>query len=291
MRDSWQILADLFDTVIRRERRRIPSEVSELFDLGLRLHAECPDINPAFMQMLRRRLESELKAREHAPRPSAWEPMRLVPMPCLRRAAIAFAVAIVLLIGVAIPSPLRGKVQASLRDIAATLGVRVEQERRVAVPATPPAEDVHCFHALEEAQRAVSFRVRVPTALPPSIRFSRACVVEDGEVLRLHLYYEFADSDLAGGPEARRGTALSIQEYPATEEGAFSVTIGPESAERIKIADRPALLVTGSWGMTGFWSRTASRGTILIQDGDLVISIGYDCTRAEALSIAESLFE
>ncbi len=43
--------------------------------------------------------------------------------------------------------------------------------------------------------------------------------------------------------------------------------------------------------MTGFWSRAAPRGILLIQDGDLFISIGYECTKAEALSIAESLFE
>ncbi|MCL6430439.1 MAG: hypothetical protein K6V36_06200 [Anaerolineae bacterium] len=291
MRDSWQILADLFDAVIQRERGRIPPEVNELFDLGLRLHAECPDINPAFMQTLQRRLESEWRAREHAPGRAAREPIRLVPMPCLRRAAVAFAVAIVLLIGVAIPSPLRSRVRASLLDIAATLGVRVEQERRVAVPGTPPAEHVHCFHTLEQAQRGVSFRVRAPASLPADIRFSRACLVKAGEMLRLHLYYEFADSDLAGGPQARRGTALSIQEYPTPDQGAFSVAIGPESAERIQIAGRSALLVSGAWGKTGFWSRAAPKGTLLIQDGDLVISIGYNCTQAEALSIAESLFE
>jgi hypothetical protein len=285
------MLADLFDSLIRRGRGRIPPEVKELFDLGLRLHSECPDIDPAFMQRLQQRLESELRAQEHTPVPPARHPIRLVPMPCLRRAAVAFAIATVLLIGMATTPSLRSRVHASLLDIAATLGVRVEQERHIAAPETPPAEELHCFDTLEEAQRAVSFRVRVPASLPADIRFGQACLVKAGEVLQLHLYYDFADGDLAGGPRARRGMALSIQEYPAPGRGAFSVAIGPESAERIQVAGRPALLVTGSWGMTGFWSRAAPRGMLLIQDGSLIISIGYDCTEAEALSIAESLFE
>lgn len=289
MRDSWRILADLFDSLIRRERERVPSEVGELFELGVRLHTECPDIDPAFMQALRERLEAEWKTQARTTGPPPRQPIRLVPMPCLRRAAFAITVAIALLVG-AVTSPAGSRVRASLLDIATALGVRVEQERRAVAPETPPAE-VRCYQSLEEAQRALSFRVRAPASLPSPIRLSQACLVKAGEMLRLHLYYEFADGDLASGPEVRRGMALSIQEYPTADQGAFTIAIGPESAERIQIAGRPALLVSGAWGMTGFWSQARSRGTILIQDGDLVISIGYECTKAEALSIAESLFE
>ncbi|MDI7275835.1 MAG: hypothetical protein QME94_07640 [Anaerolineae bacterium] len=295
MRDSWQILADLFDSLIRRERGRIPSEVARLFDLGLRLHNECPDIDPAFMQRLRQQVEAGLTAQERTPRPLLRVPARLLSCSRLRRVALAGAVSLVILLGLAALHGVRGRVQASLVRIAAVFRpIRVEEQPRVMVPQTPPPRQITQFASIAEAQQMVSFRVRAPAYLPESVKFSRACVEELDGGQRVYLYYRLDDADVPAGIREGGEQALAIQEVPvalATDQGDFSVLVGTGSAERIEIAGRPALWVSGWWNRKGAWTRTSRGGTVLVQDDEVFYHVRSECSRAETLRIVESLFE
>ena len=295
MRDSWQILADLFDSLIKRERGRIPSEITRLFDLGLRLHNECPDIDPAFMQRLRQQLEAEWAAPERAPGPLLRVPARLLPWSRLRRVALAGAVTLVFLVALATLPGVRGRVEASLVRIAAIFHpIRVEEQPRVVVPQTPPPREITHFASIAKAQQAVSFRVRAPAYLPESVKFSRACVEELDGGQRVYLYYRFDDADMLAGMREGGEQALVIQEVPvalAADQGDFSVLVGTGSAERIEVAGRPALWVSGWWNRKGAWTRTSRGGTVLVQDDEVFYHVRSECSRAETLRIVESLFE
>ncbi|MGQ9682234.1 MAG: hypothetical protein ACUVX9_06840, partial [Anaerolineae bacterium] len=59
MSDSERILAQVLDDVIQEDLDEIPCEVAHLLAIGLRLHNECPSIDPKRLKALRQRLLRE----------------------------------------------------------------------------------------------------------------------------------------------------------------------------------------------------------------------------------------
>ena len=289
MRSRDQILAEVLDSLIRQDDCKIPPEVGEMVQVGLRLYNECPNIDAEFMEGLGRQLE---KAWVPAGRPSRLSRLETL----LRSVAVwrglataAITIGLFVLCAVAFPG-LRSQVEASLsRTIS--LFERTEIEQRPHPNATPwptPEVERH-LTSLAEARAAAGFELRVPSYLPNGLEFQGADLMASQG--RRWAVLRYAGSD----DVARAGRGLQqalIQEFAtgeAPERLADSLQIGLESAERLQLAGRPALWVAGNWGPTGRWTRGGQSGMVMVQDGDLFLLVYSSLGREESVRMALSL--
>lgn len=295
-----QVLAEVLDSLIKQDTGKIPPEVGELVQVGVRLHNECPDIDPGFMGRLGGRLEQEWVALQGAqvspsrlPAPLASLAALLQPRPLQRGLAIlAAGVALAVLSAVAFPG-LRSTVRAGLgRMITVFQETDIEQQPRLeAVPwPTPVAKS--SYVNLEQAQAAAGFALRAPTYLPDGLEFHGAVVTEiDG---RRRVALNYAGGDLSSGTGEGRPANLVIQEIATTqtaEQVAFSLQIGLESAQPLQVAGRPALWVSGNWRPGGRWAPGGRDGLLMFQDGDVFLIVMGSLGREETARIAASMVE
>ncbi len=289
MRHRDQILAEVLDSLIRQEDGPIPAEITRLAEIGLRLHNECPDADPAFLDRLSGRLQAEMavprRVRRSLQRLLGHLP-GLAPGPLRLGAAAALAVA--LLLALAATPGLRSTAQASLSHVIAIFQqANIEQRPRQA--ATPlPAPVRHTYDDVLQAQAAASFALRTPAYVPDGLALEQVEVLESEQSHRVLLRYTPADGRLSVAGTPRE---MIIQEFEGTQaEEALALQAGFDSAEQLQIAGRPALWVGGYWAPGGRWVQDQMGGALLVQDGDVLIQVRCGYSRAEAICVAESMF-
>jgi hypothetical protein len=301
MRDRDQILAEIFDRLIKQDGGKIPSEVGELFSLGVRLHNECPDIDPGFKETLGRRLKREWHARVAA-RPRAGLPGLLAAVRSFRpRLALRSLATVVLILCLALQSaalfsPLRSTVEAGLSRVITLFGGAVVEQRSRSISTPPATEELGEFVTIEGAE-AAGFALRAPAYLPDGFALQRVKVVREQGQQRALLSYANSGQD---PPYGERGLAASesstrtilIQQIVTeqTPEGAaLALEVGPDSTEPLQVAGRPALWVAGRWSAAGRWERKGQEGLLILQDGDLLLMVSSGLGREESVRIAESM--
>ncbi len=300
MRDTNQILAEVLDSLIKHDSGRIPSEVGELLNLGLRIHNECPDADPAFTERLWLRLQREWD--RPAPRPlircvgGLLGGLELF----LQRAPRRGLAVVVLLLAVTLSIGLAGAAQAGLsRTLSVFRVARVSEQPRV-VATAPAVGDVEDYSSLEETRLLAGFPVRVPTYLPEGIVFDRAELADLDGRRRVLIYYkrpateESIVDDLRNAHSAYLDhAALVIQEYPVAEcaEGApITIPVPEGSTEHLEVAGRLAVFVKGAQSHPSGRARSSPGGILLVEDDEIFVHIWSSFEREELIRIAESMF-
>jgi len=186
-------------------------------------------------------------------------------LPAHRRwpAAAAAAVALLaLLTTVALVTPVRANLDLFLRHVL------LRERTSLDVPGiTVPVPAV----SLQEAQRLVPWRIRLPRDLPAGYRLRTVAADElhrDAVGPTIFLHYQSGE-----GPTAR---SLYLMEFQARER--VEEPVAPGAARPIDVGGRTGLLIEGSWEeRDGRWTWTA--GTLLrlvVEDGDIVIQLHTD---------------
>ncbi len=292
-------MAQVLDSLIKQGGGQIPPEVGELVQIGLRLHNECPDIDPVFMERLGQELRQEW-ARQHEPGPRMlrWPAFLsalgtlLRPAYALRAAAVASLAIALVLFSLAGVAGLRSSVEAGLSQVITVFRhVEVVQgPQRTATPSAP--ERIETYGSVQEAQAAAGFPLRVPTYLPADLVFQKAILAAGQGERSVSLYYRSSGQELSSSENAGRGS-LSISEIKpeAPDQMLRSFPIGSNSARHLVIAGRPALWVKGSWSRTGRWNSAGGSSYLMVQDGDLFLLLYSSLGRSETVRVADSLFQ
>jgi len=297
MRSKEQILAEALDGLIKGDTDKIPADVGDLVQFGLWLHNACPDIDPAFRKRLERRLAEEWAQQEAGscrPEPSALSSLfsKLRSVSLWRGAATAAVVVALAVLSFLALSGLRTSVKASLSHVI-TLFRQAEIRQVPRLTSTPlKPERVEEFDSLEAAQAAAGFPLRVPSYLPEGWEFQRAELAEAQGQRTITLYY-CGSSDIAPNQRTKGMYLLAVQETVTVSElegTPYPIEFGPASTERLYIAGRPALLVTGNWSRRGYWNRADSEKYLLIEDDGLLLRVISPLGREENIKVAESLF-
>lgn len=284
MREKNCVLAEALDSLVCGcGGQAAPEEAGPLVEIGLRLHSECPEADPAFIQRLGRTLSDE-HARLGCP---SWRAPELWPRLLRVGAAAAMAGALLLVLTVRVPG-LQRPVQAGLsRVITVFRQARVEQTSQQTT--SPPTVQVETYARLEEARAAAGFPIRVPSYLPKGLVLDDVSVVDAAEGRRVMLRYTDGLAELSH----RRGSVL-IQEFQSSESPEAQplvLEVGPESIERLQVAGKPALWIQGRWMPGGRWVRGGQEGALMVQDGDVLIQVIGSLTQAESVRIIESMLQ
>ncbi len=291
MRSKEQILAEVLDSLIQQGDGRTPCEIAPLAEIATRLHNECPDADPAFLQRLQARLQAEWS-------PPGWAQLLratlspLLPRPwprLLLRGAASTLAAGVLLVALLAAVPALRTARADLaRRITIFQQARVEQWPAQPVAPARPLEASRSFSSIAEAQAAASFPLRIPTYLPGGLAPLSVRSVDTPGVERFILQCTSPDAGL--GAERQ---FVVIQEYRVgSTSGDLTLTLSAdlESVERLQVAGRSALWTPRQADPMGPSSMLGQGYGLLVQDGDVLIQLFTSLGRDESVRIAESMF-
>jgi len=140
---------------------------------------------------------------------------------------------------------------------------------------------------LDEAQRQVTFPIRVPTWLPPGLSLRGVLVGSSGAVNGVSLGIKVltsyrADEGGAGG--------LHIDQVTGAPAGGYGI---PATQTRpTLVSGYPATYARGSWQRDGRWDATADAGTLSWADGAFTYVVQYsglDLSEADLVRLAEGL--
>lgn len=288
MRSKEEILSEVLDSLIRHEDGRTPPEIVSLANIGARLHNECPDADPAFLQRLQQRLQAEWALPSRAQLLLAaltgWLPR---PSRGLLRTAAGTLVAAGLLLALVAWLPGLEPVQASLsRAITLFRQARIEQGAEPASTPLAPPEVRRTFSDVEEA-RAAGLDLRTPTYLPAGLALTNVIALEDGAQERVVLQYADLYSQVGPGREH-----VTIQEFRVGEGGEATLTLqwNLSDIERLDVAGRTALWIPHPQNSGGSPAGQQYGDVLLVQDDDILIQLFGSLSRDETVRIAESMF-
>ncbi len=269
-----EILEELLRSLARQGDHPTRSQIEPLADIGVRLRNECPDLDPALLRRMQRGWAALERQRHDTPSLSrGWS--------IVLRAASVLVTATLLLAALAWP-PSRHGVQASLgRVINLFQQVRIEQVPAHTATPPPPPKSYHTFAGIPEAQAVTGFAIRVPSYLPAGLELERVQVAVDQGQERVILQYIQSSQVVAG---AR--SSLFVQQFHSSQAmagQAQTLQVDLQNAEQLDVAGRTALWIPHAGPQRA--------NTLLVQDGEVLIQLYGDLSRAQSLQVAESLFE
>ncbi len=246
--------------------------------LAERLVPEGADLRPA----MRARLAAR---RGGTPRPVGG----------LRRLGAVGVLAFVLVLGLplaafAAPGALRSQLQRfGLVLVDATLApTPAAPSHSAATPAlaTTTAPGV-VWLGLDEAQRQVTFPIRVPTWLPTGLTLRGVLVGSSGAVNGVSLGVKVLTSYRAAGGGAG---GLHIDQLTGAPAGGYGI---PATQTRpTLVSGHPATYARGAWQQDGRWDATADAGTLSWADGAFTYVVQYSAlglSEADLLRLAQGL--
>jgi hypothetical protein len=216
------------------------------------------------------------------------------PRAALPRWALAVAAALVIVAGALIYAPTR----AAIADFL-NLHTTVNRVPAVQSPSPRPGQSLGLGTptTLAEAQRQLTWQIRVPTALgqPEVVYLTRPPVGPSGGEVTL-VY-----TDRAGiKPSGQTGVSLLVTEARGSvDERFFGKTVGPGTTiESVNVDGHPgwwisgqphAFVFTDSNGDPYFDTLRLATNTLIFDDNGTVVRIESDITKQQALQLASSL--
>jgi hypothetical protein len=196
-----------------------------------------------------------------------------------------------LCLAIGIPLSLRAAPEA-IRQQFQRFGVILVESTPMAAsvmtaPSTLPASQPTSWISVEEAQRQVSFPIRVPTWLPAGLMLRGALVGTSGAV---NDERKTATVILSYGASDGTPRGLHIDQIPGA--GAGGIAIPANQMQHVLVNGQAAVYAHGAWQKDGRWDPAADAGTLSWDDEEITYVIqfsGLGLTSDDLVRIAESL--